>query len=467
MTLYTRDKVDALMTDLEQMDPPPRVFLIFGERFLCRQAADRVCQALTENGGTCHMIDGDAEDFSATLNRLASFSLFPGRQVYRVNDTKLFHSIKVAGSLWKKASRAREEDKPREAARYLRAMLEAAGLDPFDPESDPGAMSATQWKKLFGFSQPQEDLGWTGQVLADQPADRSDHPVQVDDAAALLEQTLEKGLPSANHLVLLAEEVDRRKRIYKYLTDKHVVVDMSVETGSSSKARSSQKEVLGDLLRSTLSPLGKKIAPGTADLLFERVGFHPVALVMEAEKLALYVGDRERIEKDDLDAVIGRTRQEAVFELTDAIGKRNLDQALLVAGRLIDNGVHPLAIVATVKNHTRTLLLFRALQEKREAGYLPSMQPGAFQKTVLPTLKEVTCWTRELSGHPYALFMQFKTASTFSLKTLRKWMDLSMLADFRLKGSPVEPLTVIHHLLISMLSLAVEPPLQNKLRGLH
>ena len=169
-----------------------------------------------------------------------------------------------------------------------------------------------------------------------------------------------------------------------------------------------------------------------------------------------------------MNAVVGRTRQEAVFELTDALGKRDLEQALLVANRLAENGIHPLAIIATLKNYTLNLLLFRALQEKKELGYSSSMQPGPFQKQILPLLKEDTRWTKELSGHPYAVYMQFKTAAGFQIRTLRRWMEELLRADFRLKGSPIIAETVLQHLLISMLTpYETHGLLQKTNRALH
>lgn len=466
MALFTRDQLEKMLADMPQTSPP-QVYLLFGERFLCQQAADKICKNLLREGGNCHHVDGETESFSTTLHRLASYSLFPGRQVYRVADTRLFHSVKVAGSLWIKALQAKQEGEPEKAARYLKAMIESAGLDPSDQENDPGSLSAPQWKKLLGFSKPMEDLAWTATLLADHAGETTTAPAPVDDAAELLEKTLTSGIPAKNYLILLAEDVDKRKRLYKYLSNDHVVVDLGVESGSSSTAKTAQNNILMDLLSKTLAGFNKTIAPKAAELLFERVGFHPVAVVMEAEKLALSIGSGKQINIEDIDELIGRTRQEAVFELTAAIGKQNLEQSLLVAKRLADNGIHPLAIVATIKNFTRNLLLFRALQDRKNLGYSQSMQPGVFQKNILPALKDDTPWNKELSGHPYALFMQFKTAAGFNLSTLQNWMEQILHADFRLKGSPVAPETIMQHLLISMLTNADDEVLQKNNRALH
>jgi len=461
MALFSADQLDNLLTEISKDKIAP-IYLISGDRFLCQQAAEKICRAMLADGGTLHTVDGDAEKFSTTLNKLTSFSLFPGRQVFRITDTRLFHSVKIAESFWKKTVQARQNNNLENAARNLRNMLASAGLDTADPENDPGAIPPSRWKKLFAFTKPQEDLSWTAELLAQDAAGKT--PGQgkpTNDDAALLEQALESGLPAQNIALLLAEDVDKRKRLYKYLVDKYTVLDLGVETGSSSKAQTAQKKVLHDLIRTTLAQFAKTMTSEAAELLCERVGFHPVAVAMETEKLALFTGSAKQITAADLNEIVGRTRQEALFELTDALGKKELAKALLIAERLEENGVHPLAVIATLKNYTRSLLLFRALQDQPEYGYSLSLSPGAFQQQILPRLKQKEEWKKELSGHPYALFMQFKTAAVFPLVTLKNWLVQILSADMRLKGSPVKPEIVVQHLIISMLAKTGKAILQN------
>ncbi len=450
MPLYSRDQVPDLLRAVEQGDIAP-VYLLFGERYLCRETARELERRLLADGGTVHAVDGDTEDQAATIANLRSFSLLPGRQVFRVTDTRLFHSRNVARTLWKRAAGAHEAGKTEQAARALRALLEAAGLDGNDPEQDPAALSDTAWQELFGFARPAGDLAWITETLAAAPPAGGRARAGGDPADQLLE-ALAAGIPEVNTLLLLAETVDKRKRLFKALKKDHVVVDLAVDTGAGARAQKVQKSVLVEIIGQVLAGMGKTMAPEAVNLLVERVGFHPVAARMETEKLALYVGRRNRIEKEDLDAIVGRTRQEALFELTGAIGARNLERALLLADRLRENNIHALAIIATLRNFTRSLLLFRALQEQPEFAYSPSMSAATFQRQCLPRLKERQQWAEELKGHPYALYMQFKTASAFPLPVLRRWMRLLLAAEMRLKGSPVEAATVLHHLLFAMLA---------------
>ncbi len=451
MPLYTRDQVPRLLKAVEKGDIAP-VYLLFGERYLCRETARRLEGVLLAGGGDVHPVDGDSEDPAATIANLRSFSLLPGRQVFRVSDARLFHSRNVTESLWKKAVTAFEARKNDQAARALRAMFEAAGLDGDDPDCDPAGLSDTAWRELFGFARPEGDLAWITTVLAAGRPTGGRSPAGGSDPGELLLKTLAAGIPGSNILLLLAETVDKRKRLFQVLKKEYVVVDLSVDTGAGAKAQKAQRAVLQEIIGQTLAEMGKTMAPDAVNLLVERVGFHPVAARMETEKVALYVEERNRIGKEDLDAVVGRTRQEALFELTGAIGARNTERALLIADHLQENNIHALAIIATLRNYTRSLLLFRALQEDPGVGFSPSMNAAAFQRQCLPRLKERQEWKKELQGHPYALYMQFRTAASFPLTVLRRWPRLLLAAEMRLKGSPLQADTILHHLLLSMLA---------------
>ncbi|MDW7774332.1 MAG: hypothetical protein SCH71_15710 [Desulfobulbaceae bacterium] len=454
MAVYTRDQLDALAKKIRK-ENISQIYLLFGERYLCQQAAEKIISALLPGGGNVHIIDGAQEDFSLTLGKITSYSLFPGRQVFRISDTGLFLSSNNTQSLWKKTAAAYRENNIPLASGYLRAMLEAVGLAADDPANDPAGMPAAVWKKLFGFARPQENLAWIGKLLNSEHVGAGEKKkFSAADLPQLFEKKITAGLPRQNVVLLLTEDVDKRKRAFKLLAEQFVVIDLGVEAGSSSRAQKSQHSVLLEVLKETLAGYNKTMAPDVADLLLERVGFHPVAVAREAEKLALYAGPRTRIQRSDIELMIGRTRQEALFELTAAMGSKNMEHALLMAERLQDNGIHPLAIIAAIRNYLRTLLLFRAMQELPETGYSRSMSPALFQQQCLPRLQSKGEWKKELSGHPYALFMQFKTAAAFELSTLQRWMFDVLAADFRLKGSIVAADIVIQHLIISMLGNA-------------
>jgi len=49
----------------------------------------------------------------------------------------------------------------------------------------------------------------------------------------------------------------------------------------------------------------------------------------------LYVGDREKVEEEDVKTVVGVSKRYNVFELCKAVGKKDLSEALKISQRLI------------------------------------------------------------------------------------------------------------------------------------
>jgi DNA polymerase-3 subunit delta len=457
MSLYKRQEIPKLLDKIKQGDTS-QIYLVFGERYLCRNAAQELIDHLLpekerQATGLQH-IDGDQEDFSVTLNLLKTFSLFSGRKIFWVTDTKLFYSKGVAKNVWDKACEKNDRNEPRQALRYLLQMLNLAAQSPKEMvEENIASLSATRWKNLFGFSKPQGDLSWAQNLLAKMPPDVSPAKGKENDTATMYTLAFETGIPRDNILVLLAEAVDKRKRLYKYIQEHGVILDLAVDPGSSAAAKRDQEKVVKDLLHSTLTKYGKEIEPQTISIFLERVGFHPVAAVMEAEKLALYVGDRKLITREDVDAIIGRTREEALFELTEAVTSGKTENALRILDHLQSSGVHGLAILATLRNHIKKLLLVRSLQGVRSPSYSKSLSFPVFQKSYLPKLKEGREeWTNLLwKNHPYGLFMLFRQAARFHCENLQEKLQELLTAEYRMKGSPVDSRLIMDSLLLNLM----------------
>lgn len=450
MALIKRAELPALLEKIVQgqAGDVKNIFLFFGERFLCREAADSVQESLLaySGGGAVNSIDGDNEDSNRTLGQLMNFSLLPGRQIFRVTDSRLFHSKNVASAIWAKVEQARAANNETACRRQLLSFFSLAGLD---HEEHLTEMSGEQWQGLFGFPRPAGDLSWADSLLA--TAELSNKGSCATDIAARYVEVFKKGVPPGNILLLSAEAVDKRKQLFTFIKQEGVVVDCSVVEGAGAAAQKDQREILQEMVRKSLTVFKKKIAPQALESLFERVGFHPVAVVMESEKLALYVGDRELITVEDLDAMVGRTREDALFELTDAFGKHQSARVLVLLHRLLEQGIHGLAILATTRNYLRKMLVFRSLQLESTPSWHSGMNAGQFQKVYLPALKERGEWADLLKGHPYALFMSFSKAQEFSCAVLKSWLALLLQAEFRLKGSPIPPELILEELFLTML----------------
>ena len=456
MPVYKRQDISKLHSEIKQ-GGTSQLYLICGERYLCRSAAQELIDHLLpeqeRQATSLQHIDGDQEDFSKTLNLLKTFNLFSGPKIIWVTDSKLFYSKGVAKSVWDKACEKKERNETKQALRYLLQMFNLAGISQEDrDEENIATVSAARWKSLFGFNKPQGDLSWVQDILADS-AGMSPAKGSETDAASMYVHAYEGGIPQDNTLILLAEAVDKRKRLYKYIQEHGVILDLAVDSGGSAAAKRDQETVLKELIQNTLRKYDKKIDTATLPVLLERVGFHPVAAVMEAEKLALYVADRKTITRDDIDAIIGRTREEALYELTESVTAGKLDHGLLILDHLQNNGVHGLAILATLRNHIKKLLLVRSLQGLESPAYTRSLSFPVFQKSYLPKLKEGRDeWSALLwKAHPYGLFMTFRQAAQFRCEDLQDGLKEVLAAEYRMKSSSVDNRLIMDNLLFNLM----------------
>ncbi len=443
MSVYQRSDIPKLLAAIKQGKPCP-LYLLIGDRYLCQQVAEQLAEVLLPEpkarGQNINMIDGDQEDPLNTLGLLKTYSLFGGRQIFRVSGSKLFHSKEVAKAIWDKSRKAYEKNDGRQASLYLGHLAAIAQV----PVHELAELSDSQWQAAFAFAKP--DVGWLPKALAEAEGESSGRAGNGSEPAEQYMAALEAGWPEDNILMLLAETVDKRKKFYKGLQKSGVVIDLVVSEGSSKTARTEQDAVLTDLIRQTLTEFGKTMEPRAVPVLLERVGFHPVAVVRETEKLALYVGEAPQVTLADLMAVVGRTREEALFELTEAFADLDLTRSLTIAGRLYDSGVHPLAMISGLRNQLRKLMLVASLRQGGPPEYVDGMTFAVFQKGYLPALKSgKEEWLNQLPTHPYALYMMFSKAGKHTIPRLGEALAKLLQAEFKLKSTSLPPLLVLEH----------------------
>jgi DNA polymerase III subunit delta len=449
MALIKRSDLGVILDNIRQ-GKKDQIYLFHGERYLCKESADLLQKALLEqNAGAVHPIDGDQEDGSQTLAKLMSFSLLPGLQIYRVTDSRLFQSKDISAGLWAKAAQAFSANRPVPALRYLLNMLSLAGV-PVENRDFFSELSPDQWQTLFGIPRPTGEIGWADKLINEAGPQMPSKDTTANLADKYID-ALTRGLPGQNILILTTEMVDKRKRLFTFCKERGTIIDCSVDTGAGTAAQKIQKEVIVEMVQKTLTEFQKKIEPKAINVFLERIGFHPVAAVMEIEKLALYVEDRSFITCDDMDKMVGRSREDALFELTDAFGKHQTAKTLVTLHHLLENGIHSLAILATMRNYLRKMLIFRSLQLRPVPTWQQGMSAQHFQGNYLPALKELGEWPDLLKGHPYALYMSFTKATEYSCPILKKWLGLLLGAEFRLKSSPLPQHIVLEELFLTLL----------------
>ena len=220
-------------------------------------------------------------------------------------------------------------------------------------------------------------------------------------------------------LVIEAERVDRRQKWVRQIAKIGELRDCK---GPSRPAE------LRSWIEARVASMGKRVGRGASAALVELVGPDLDRLAMELDKAYLFAGDREEISAEDVAAVTGDLRPRVLYELTDAIGARQLGAALKTLSQLIDQGDPPLAVLGGLANH------FRRLLRARECRPLDA---GEVQ--------------RQLSVHPYAARKLAEQARRFDMGRLRVCLDAVRRTDEALKGgAPLSPRLAIERLVLAV-----------------
>jgi len=129
-----------------------------------------------------------------------------------------------------------------------------------------------------------------------------------------------------------------------------------------------------DWIRKEASKRGKTITPGAAARLAELAGPGLNELRAEIEKITLYVGQKERVDEDDVVTAGLDCRSETIFGLADAVGMRDLKKALKVYSKI--SREPPLAVLGALARHMRILLRIKALVRKGISGKRLASETG-------------------------------------------------------------------------------------------
>lgn len=113
-----------------------------------------------------------------------------------------------------------------------------------------------------------------------------------------------------------------------------------------------------------------KVADDVLRLFVERVGEDMYALLHEAEKLASFKGHEQQVTQEDLRKVVSANPTHQVWELSEAIARRDAGQALQVLTEMLGlgkGGDEVFVILGYLGSHYRNLLRVKALKDRGES----------------------------------------------------------------------------------------------------
>lgn len=189
------------------------------------------------------------------------------------------------------------------------------------------------------------------------------------------------------------------------------------------------REALPRWIENAAREKGHRMSSDVAELLAEIAGPELGYVSDCIERLSLYVGAGAPIGEDAVAAIVTRVRQSSVWELLDAVGRRNTAAALAILADVYDPRDGGLKLLGAVAWGVRQMVKFdsalRGGADPREAAQRAGMAPFKAHDTA-----------RTLKG--------------MGPGTLPTWLRLLAETDLALKGSKRPAQAILETMLIEM-----------------
>ncbi len=249
--------------------------------------------------------------------------------------------------------------------------------------------------------------------LADSVTGRSE---SVTDAVERLLKILEAGLAEGVVFLLSAPDADKRRSAFKTLKK---IAESHVEDKPDFGWGATEADVI-DWVARQAAAAKLTISSDALEVLAARVGAESRQLDTEILKLQTAFGPDHEVTEDDVRALVPATRAGGIFDLSNALAKRDLALCLDTLDQLFRQGERAVglllaAIVPTVRN----LLLVKDLMERHRIT--PPAQPQFFAGSLKKLSDEATAHLpRKKDGtlSAYPLGIAAVNARRFSLDEL-------------------------------------------------
>ncbi len=176
---------------------------------------------------------------------------------------------------------------------------------------------------------------------------------------------------------------------------------------------------------------GFTITEEAVHLIHTRVGNNLREIINEIEKILVNLENKREIKKEDVQELVGISRSFNIFELTDAIGAKDLNKALYILDRMLQYGESPTGILAMITRHFSNLMKVKgALQQRKSYEQISA-----------------------LTGIPkYFMDKTVRMASNFTFEDLTRIFSYLLETDLALKTSKLKPQIAMESLLIQIVN---------------
>lgn len=220
-------------------------------------------------------------------------------------------------------------------------------------------------------------------------------------------------------LIFTAQEIDKRKKFYTLISKKGKVICFQ-------KFRSHQTI---SWISIRAKEAGYNIQSAAARYIADVFDNNLNKIDTELEKIFLYSDEVKSIDLNTVQLVAGNPRVDSIFELTGAIGEKNLHSSLNKLGNLLTHGTQPLQTLGMIVRQFRLIWQTKALNEKGVSS---------------------TQISKEIGIPPYFIGEIISQAKKFTKKNLIYVFERLLKTDVQLKSSARAPSLVMESLVIDL-----------------
>lgn len=153
---------------------------------------------------------------------------------------------------------------------------------------------------------------------------------------------------SALYLVVSAAAINHATNFYKKAEKLGVVLDLPEEKPWE-KEKSMKEWVI-----SKAASMNKKIDGHSAQYLLKQIGTDQATVFQELEKLFCYIGERSDITQSDISAICNSVNVENIWQLGEAIFRRDPQTALRISKATLEEGVPLFSLVRQIRYQVQT-----------------------------------------------------------------------------------------------------------------
>jgi DNA polymerase-3 subunit delta len=272
----------------------------------------------------------------------------------------------------------------------------------------------------------------------------------VQEALEQLANVINEGFADGITLLFSATEVDKRRSFYKTL-GKRAEVQVFDKLDSS---RSGWEEEATELVLRRAKERKLEFQNGALELFVLLTGGDTRQIENELEKIDIYLAEKRGVDVDLVRDLVPLSRAGVIFELGNALAEHDLERALRLVRRLLDQGESAIGILLVAMIPTvRNLLLAKDLMERNRMSR--PHQPFSFISAInrLPASATEHLPRKKDGGiSGYALGIASQHAHRFDTKKLIEGMDACLQANLRLVTSQLDHELVLTELVVKLLA---------------